>query len=84
VGELVDLLDSLNTEPLVNMKYGALVATIGFWMAFGTVGTKAPWNAHEGTYAAPMLSDLKSVDELKTLFNQDRGKPRLVLLLSPT
>ena len=34
--------------------------------------------------AAPKLSDLRGVDELKTLFNQDAGKIRLVLLVSPT
>ncbi len=34
--------------------------------------------------AAPGLSDLKGVDELRTLFNSDVGKVRLVLLLSPT
>ncbi len=34
--------------------------------------------------ATPALSDLQSVEELKTLFNRDQGKPRLVLLLSPT
>jgi hypothetical protein len=34
--------------------------------------------------AAPKLSDLKGVDELRTLFNNDAGKIRLVLLLSPT
>ncbi len=34
--------------------------------------------------AAPRLSDLKGVDELRTLFNNDVGKVRLVLLLSPT
>ena len=34
--------------------------------------------------AAPKLSDLKGVDELRSLFNADVGKVRLVLLLSPT
>jgi len=32
----------------------------------------------------PQLTDLGGVDELKTLFNQDKGKIRLVLLVSPT
>jgi hypothetical protein len=30
------------------------------------------------------LSDLASVDELRTQFNEDRGEPRLLLILSPT
>ena len=34
--------------------------------------------------AASKLVDLRGVNELKTLFNQDRGKVRLVLLVSPT
>ena len=34
--------------------------------------------------AAPSLSDLRGVDELKDLFNKDGGKVRLVLLVSPT
>jgi hypothetical protein len=32
----------------------------------------------------PVLQELKGVDELKARFNRDRGKPRIVLLLSPT
>lgn len=34
--------------------------------------------------AAPSLTDLRSPDELKALFNKDAGKVRLVLLVSPT
>ena len=68
----------------MNVKWRALVAVFGLWVAFAAVGSKTSWTANQAIYAAPALTDLKSVDELKTLFNQDRGKPRLVLLLSPT
>ena len=30
------------------------------------------------------LQDLNNIDELKARFNRDVGKPRIVLLLSPT
>jgi hypothetical protein len=42
----------------------------------------ARWPA--AVVAAPALTDLRGVDELKGLFNRDRGKVRLVLLVSPT
>lgn len=31
-----------------------------------------------------VLVDLRSLDDLKERFNQDRGTPRLILLFSPT
>ena len=32
----------------------------------------------------PKLQDISSIDQLRSAFEQDAGKPRLVLLLSPT
>jgi hypothetical protein len=32
----------------------------------------------------PVLQELKGIEELKARFNRDRGKARIVLLLSPT
>jgi hypothetical protein len=33
---------------------------------------------------AKALADMNSMDDLRALFNEDAGSPRLVLLLSPT
>ncbi len=41
-----------------------------------------------GLFASPRpkanLSDVHSVEDLRARFNQDKGKPRIILLLSPT
>jgi len=42
------------------------------------------WQSDPVVSAAPNLSDLRGVDELKAMFNHDAGKVRLVLLVSPT
>ena len=61
----------------------AVAAAVGTLLLLGgylpSTGTYAPVAT-----AAAELSDLKGVDELRTLFNNDVGKVRLVLLLSPT
>ena len=31
-----------------------------------------------------VLTDLRSIEDLRTRFRQDQGSPRLILLLSPT
>lgn len=43
----------------------------------GTTATQAPAQSD-------VLTDLTSVEQLRTRFNADRGVPRLLLLLSPT
>ena len=61
----------------------ALVMAVGLSVVFGPIVGGTPWNP-DPVVAAPTLNDLASVDDLKMLFNQDRGKAKLVLLLSPT
>ena len=46
------------------------------------VETQAP--AVEELNSTVALTDIASVDELQSMFNQDTGSTRLVLLLSPT
>ena len=68
----------------MKLKWCSAGAAFAVWMTFGALAPATSWNTSTLIYAAPALADLKSGDELKTLFNHDRGKPRLVLLLSPT
>ena len=44
----------------------------------------SPPRSYAVARTAPTLQDLHGVAELKTLFNQDKGAVRLVLLISPT
>jgi hypothetical protein len=55
----------------------AALAILGGVLSAGSVVAQRP-------PATSALRDLANVQELRTLFNADRGHPRLVLLLSPT
>jgi hypothetical protein len=43
----------------------------------------APWERHAPP-AGLTLTDLHDLGELQSRFNQDAGRPRLILLVSPT
>jgi hypothetical protein len=64
-----------------NMR--VVAAALGTLLLLGGSFPSAGASAPVAT-AAPTLTDLKGVDELRSLFNSDVGKVRLVLLLSPT
>ena len=53
----------------------ALVAVLA--IIAGVIGTLKP-------SSSVTLTDLSQTDELRARFNQDKGAPRVVLLLSPT
>jgi hypothetical protein len=53
-------------------------------MVVMTTWGPSPVRSGVGAAAAARLTDLRGVDELRTLFNRDQGKFRLVLLVSPT
>ena len=48
-----------------------------------TIAVTATFTAEPLEQAAPILRDLTTVEALKSLFNEDAGVPRLLLLLDP-
>lgn len=82
VGELGDLLDSVIGRRISNQgRRLAVLSALVVLMASGLLVTRG-W--YSTATAAPTLTDLRGTDELKMLFNQDIGKVRLVMLVSPT
>ena len=65
------------------LKRTRLVA-VGLAALVLVVSRVGPLRVAPSLVAAPSLTDLRSVDELKALFNKDAGRVRLVLLVSPT
>ncbi len=61
--------------PLLLLAF--LVSGCGHGVSFGSASTQsAP--------AGMNLTDLHNLGDLQTRFNEDAGKPRLILLVSPT
>ena len=46
-------------------------------------GVTAPWE-RPAPPAGMVLTDLHTIADLQNTFNQDAGKPRLIMLVSPT
>lgn len=61
------------------MKRPILFVAFGFVMIAMFNLTEA-----ESRKEKSVLHDLKNVEELKSAFNEDKGNPRLLILLSPT
>lgn len=63
--------------------FGLLAAAM---LVFGTLG--GPLAAQETSPASPVpsptLSDLTDIEQFRELFNDQTGKPRLILLVAPT
>jgi hypothetical protein len=89
VEQLGHLLDALSIERkgVIEMKRSRLnaIAYVSLILALFACGCE-PLSRAKGGAVEPgaELKDLKNLEELRKLFNQDKGAPRLILLLSPT
>ena len=68
----------------MNTNVRVLVAAIAASVSIGGYFPNRSAITNPIVFAEPNLSDLQRVDDLKTLFNGDAGKVRVVLLVSPT
>jgi hypothetical protein len=66
----------------MNLRWAAALALAGALGAGCATRTAAP--AAIPVVQGPVVHDLRSLADLATVFDQDRGHPRIVLLLSPT
>ncbi len=67
------------------MRRLALLAVVALAVAgCGGSDDDMPRRVAEPAAGEPTLTDLTSIDQLRTRFNADQGVPRLILLVSPT
>jgi hypothetical protein len=64
------------TAAVVVALLGGAVALVQFFLG--------PIGGYRCDDPAKALADMSSMDDLRARFNDDSGRPRLVLLLSPT
>lgn len=61
------------------------VLGIGVMLLLGVACTSAsPSPPQEPLGSVPVLNELGGVEQFKARFNEDRGVPRVILLMSPT
>ena len=69
----------INLKNRTNLAFPFLLVVVGALLAAGCTATAATDGSSGGT-----LSDLQDIEQVRTMFNQDEGAVRLVLLLSAT
>ena len=70
------------TKPPRRLAFG-VVGLVLLVLAAGWVVQKK-WLSHATPPPGVTLTDLRSVDQLRTIFDADAGSTRLILVLSPT
>ena len=66
------------TNPLLNALVALGIVALGFLLVNFIANNSIP------NVPGVTLTDMHSIEDLRTRFNQDHGTPRLILLLSPT